>query len=483
MSNKFDLNNVKKIYFVGIGGTSMSGLALMSKSNGFDVSGSDMRPCSYTEKLEKHGVTVLIGHRKENVPRDCDLVVYSAAIHQDNVELVTAKDYGIPLMERSYFLGKLSHFYPKTIAVSGTHGKTTTSSLTALMLYNAMMDPSVSIGGTLEQLGGNSRMGESEYFVIEACEFVDSFLHTQHFIGTVLNIEEDHLDYFTGGIEQIAQSFLKFAQILPQEGLLIANGDDPYVKSKVIPYVRCHVTTFGIGEENEWRAVNIRYDKHGKPTFDVLKQGALYGTFSLRIPGKHNVMNALSVIACGDFLQIAGEVIQRTFSEFAGARRRFEFCGEVEGVKVFEDYAHHPTELRVTIEACKNYEHNKLWVVFQPHTYSRTFFLFDQFVDAVKEADEVIFNDIYSDREANDWNIYSEDLAERVSTKHNIPCEVITKFSDIVEYLCKNVVPGDFVLVAGSQSINQVAHDLVGALEECLRNKNGAEETKSVSAI
>lgn len=471
MSNKFDLKNVKKIYFVGIGGTSMSGLALMSKSNGFDVCGSDMRPCSYTEKLVKNGVTVLIGHKKENLPKDSDLVVYSAAIRKDNVELLAAQEYGIPLMERSYFLGKLSHFYPKTVAVSGTHGKTTTSSLTALMLYNASMDPSVSIGGTLEQLGGNSRMGESEYFVIEACEFVDSFLHTQHCIGTILNIEEDHLDYFTGGIEQIADSFLKFAQILPQDGLLIANGDDVHVCRRVIPNVRCEVTTFGIGEQNDWRAVNIRYDKLGKPTFDVLKKGQPYGTFSLRIPGKHNVMNALSVVACGDFLQIERDIIQQTFSEFNGARRRFEFCGEVEGVKVFEDYAHHPTELRVTIEACKNYEHNKLWVVFQPHTYSRTFFLFDQFVDAVKDADEVIFNDIYSDREANDWNIYSEDLAEHVTQKHNIPSEVITKFDDIIEYLCKNVSAGDFVLVAGSQSINQVAHDLVKALEECLKSK------------
>lgn len=468
--NKFNLNDIKKIYFVGIGGTSMSGLALMSKYNGFDVSGSDMRPCSYTDKLLKNNIPVIIGHNKENVPKDCDLVVYSAAIKQNNVELCTAREYGIPLMERSYFLGKLSQFYPKTIAVSGTHGKTTTSSLTSLMLYNAGMDPSVSIGGTLEQIGGNSRMGQSEYFVVEACEFVDSFLHTAHYIGTILNIEEDHLDYFTGGIQQITESFLKFAQILPKEGLLIANGDDPRVTEFIIPNVQANVITFGLGENNDWQARNIQYDKLGKPAFDAYKNDEFYGRFNLNIPGLHNVMNSLSVIACGDHLGIGKDIIQNTFAEFKGAKRRFEFRGEVGGVRVFEDYAHHPTELRVTIEACKNYEHNKLWVVFQPHTYSRTFFLFDEFVKAVKEADEVIFNDIYSDREANDWNIYSEDLAKKVTQNYGIPSEVITDFNDIVNYLCRNVSEGDFILVAGSQSINQVAYDLVEALSKCLPN-------------
>ena len=465
---RVDFNHIRKIFFVGIGGTSMSGLAMMSKSQGFEVSGSDMRPCSYTDKLIKHNIPVIIGHKKENIDPDYDLVVYSAAIRPDNIELKTAASYGIPLMERSYFLGQLSRFYPRTIAVSGTHGKTTTSSLTALMLYNAQFDPSVSIGGTLEQIGGNSRMGKSEYFVIEACEFVDSFLHTQHYIGTILNIEEDHLDYFTGGLEQITESFLKFAQILPKEGLLIANGDDPQVVEKIIPCVDAQVVTFGVGPHNDWVATNIIYDKHGKPTYDVLKQGVYYGTFHLNIPGLHNVMNSLSVIACGDFLQIDPKIIQDTFAEFRGAKRRFDFCGEVNGINIFEDYAHHPTELRVTIEACKNYEHNKLWVVFQPHTYSRTFLLFDQFVEAVKDADEVIFNDIYSDREANDWNVYSEDLAEKVIQNHHIPCEVISKFEDIVDYLCKNVADGDFVLVAGSQSINKVAHDLLDALKKQL---------------
>ncbi|MBE6038440.1 MAG: UDP-N-acetylmuramate--L-alanine ligase [Anaerofustis stercorihominis] len=458
------LDNIKKIFFVGIGGTSMSGLALISLTKGFEVSGVDMRPCSYTEKLEKYGVKVYIGHDANNVPEDTDLLVYSAAIKETNPERMRAKELGIPEMERSVFLGCLSDFYPATIAISGTHGKTTTSSLSSLLLYYADMDPSVSIGGTLELLGGNYRCGEGDYFVIEACEFVDSFLHTKHKIGTILNIEEDHLDYFTGGIDHIRSSFEKFAKIIPDDGLLIANGDDEQVR-KILPNLTCNIATFGFGEGNDWRALNISYDALGKPTFDAYKGEEYYGTFSLNIPGAHNVSNSLSVIILADHLGIDKEVIHKTFAAFTGANRRFQLAGEERGIKVFEDYAHHPTELRVTIEACKNYEHNKLWVVFQPHTYSRTFFLFDEFVAAVKDADEVIFNDIYSDREANDWNIYSEDLAKAATERYGASARVISKFEDIVKFISDNAEEGDIVLVAGSQSINKVAYDLVEYLK------------------
>ena len=464
-ATELNLDDIKSIYFIGIGGTSMSGLALMSKTNGFEVSGSDMRPCSYTDKLIKAGVPVYIGQKKENVPEDCDLVVYSAAIRPENPEFQAALEYGIPMLERSYFLGKLSLLYPDTIAISGTHGKTTTSSLTALTLLNANLDPSISIGGTLEAIGGNSRMGDSRYFVIEACEFVDSFLHTKHNIGVILNIDNDHLDYFTGGIEQIKQSFLKFARIIPRYGLLIANGDDPHVR-EILPEVKAKTQLFGESDDCYWRAENIRYDELGKPTYDVIKCGEYFGTFSLNIPGHHNVMNSLAVIAIAEYLGINHDVIQRSFHQFKGAKRRFELRGDVKGIKVFEDYAHHPKELGVTISACKNYKHNKLWVVFQPHTYSRTFYLFDEFVDAFAPADEVVLNDIYSDREPNDWNIYSEDIAEKVREKYGIPIQVISAFEDIVKYLKDNVKEGDLVLVAGSQTINKVAFDLVDALKE-----------------
>ena len=466
MEKRITLENVKKLYFVGIGGTSMSGLAQMAFLNGFEVSGSDMRACSYTDKLVAKGITVHIGHDAANVPKDADMLVYSAAIHEDNIERVTARSYNIPEVERSHFLGLLSHFYPMTIAVSGTHGKTTTSSLTAMTLLNAGLDPSISVGGTIKQINSNSRCGSSDYFVIEACEFVDSFLYTNHKIGVILNVDEDHLDYFTGGIDQITESFLKFAQILPEDGFLAANGDDEHVK-KIIPQVKAKVETFGFDEGNYWRAVNIKYDDVGRPSYDVTKDGKYYGSISLKIPGAHNVSNSLAVIAVSDYLGIDQKFIRATFDDFDGAKRRFELEGEVNGIKVVQDYAHHPKELEVTIAACKNYKHNKLYVVFQPHTYSRTKLLLDRFVDAFRLADEVVLNDIYSDRETNDeWNVYSEDIMTRVIDKFHIPCRVISRFEDIVCFLKDKTVPGDIVLVAGSQSINQVAPDLVAALKE-----------------
>ncbi|MCL1912724.1 MAG: UDP-N-acetylmuramate--L-alanine ligase [Eubacteriaceae bacterium] len=461
---QFNLSNLQKIYFIGIGGTSMSGLALMSQSKGLEVCGSDMRAGSYTDKLIEKGVPVIIGHDPSNVPLDCDLVVYSAAIRPTNVEYIAAEKAGIPMMERSFYLGLISNMFPDTIAVSGTHGKTTTSSLCSLMLLRAGLDPSISIGGTLDQIGGNYRVGDSNYFVIEACEFVDSFLHTTHNRAIILNIEEDHLDYFTEGIEQIKSSFTKFANILPEDGLLIANIDDPQVV-EILPSIKCNrIETFSISSEATWTANNIVFDSLGKPKYDVHYNGEFYGSLELNIPGVHNIMNSLSVVALGHDLGIPTQTIAESFLEFYGAKRRFQFHGEPRGVKIFEDYAHHPTELQVTIAACKNYEHEKLWVVFQPHTYSRTFFLFDGFVNACAEADEVIFNDIYSDREANDWNIYSEDVTEKVKEKYGVPASVITEFEDIVSYLCENTKPGDLVLVAGSQTINQVAVDLVKAL-------------------
>ena len=463
--NKIDFKKVKNIYFIGIGGTSMSGLALMSKINGKTVSGSDMRACVYTDKLEKNGIKVNIGHDKKNITKNIDLVVYSAAIRENNVERVKTRELNIPEMERSVFLGLISQYYDKTVAISGTHGKTTTSSLMSLVMLNANMDPSISIGGTLNKIGGNSRVGNSEYFVIEACEFVDSFLHSNHLVATIQNIEKDHLDYFTGGIEQIKESFRKFALITPKEGLLAVNGDDENVMD-IVYNLECEVKTFGLSDKNDYVAKNIEYDAFGKPHFDVYYLGEFYGNFALNIPGEHNVMNALSVIVCANFFDIKIDVIKKSFEEFGGAKRRFELRGKVNDITVIEDYAHHPTELKVTIEACKNYPLNKLFVIFQPHTYSRTFLLFDEFVDAMKDADELILNDIYSDREDNEWDIYSEDIAKKVYEKYNIKSSVISKFEDIRDYICENAKSGDFILVAGSQSINQVAYDIVDKLKD-----------------
>lgn len=456
---------VQKLFFIGIGGSSMSGLATMALSQGFSIEGSDMITSSYVEKLASLGVKVHIGHHYENIPSDTDCVVYSAAIHENNPDMMKASDLNLPKIERSHFLGLFSHIFDKTIAVSGTHGKTTTSSMVACLLQHADLRPSLSIGGKLDEFGGNAIIDSKDFFVVEACEYVDSFLTTSHSIGIITNIEEDHLDYFKDGLSQIKKSFTKFGEILPEDGLMIAYGDSQDVLD-VVNNLICPVVTYGLSPDNDWHPANIKYDKVGKPSFDVYKGAALYGHYQLVIPGEHNVLNALSAIICGDFLGIPVATSISAMARFTGAKRRFEFRGEVNGINVYEDYAHHPTELKVVVDACLNYEHRKLWVVFQPHTYSRTFFFFDDFVDAFAKADYVILNDIYSDREGNDWNIHSEDLQKAIEEKYHIPTVTISSFEDIVSHLTSHLCENDLVLVAGSQTINHVAFDLVAKLKE-----------------
>lgn len=451
------------VHFIGIGGTSMSGLALILKNKGVGISGSDMKASTYTEKLIKHGAKIFIGHNEKNINSNCDLVVYSAAINPKNPEMIKAKELNIPLMERSDFLGALTKDFPKTIAVAGTHGKTTTSSLVASLLYNGNLDPTVSIGGSLDLIGGNCRVGDGDFFVTEACEYVDSFLKSHHNMGIILNIEEDHLDYFKD-IEHIKKSFHSFAKIIPKDGLLIANSDDKDVRD-ILKGLDCPIVTIGLKDNNQWRATNIEYDNLGKPSFDIYNEGNLFGNFSLNIPGEHNVINALASLVCANHLGINKDIMDQTLSNFIGAHRRFEFRGDINNIRVYEDYAHHPTELKVTVEACTNYEYNKLWVVFQSHTYSRTYYFFDDFVNSFKGADYVIINDIYSDREDNTYNIYAQDLAKAVEERLNIPTKHISEFKDIVSYILDNATENDFILVAGSQTINQVAFDLVEALK------------------
>lgn len=456
---------VNKLFFIGIGGSSMSGLAGIALDQGFQVEGSDMVESSYTGKLKARHVIIHIGHKYENIPEDTDLVVFSAAIHEDNPDMIRAKDLGIPRVERSDYLGLLSNVFSKTIGVAGTHGKTTTSSMIAALLHYADFDPSVSIGGKVPEIGGNACLGHSDYLVIESCEYVDSFLKTSHYIGIITNIEEDHLDYFKGGLKQIKQSFHDFGAILPPDGLMIAWGDSQDVMDAV-EGLRCPVVTYGLGKDNDWTADKIAYNDMGNPAFDVYHHGEWHGHYQLRIPGEHNVLNALACIACSDFLGIGTETVETTLDHFGGAKRRFEFRGAVDGINIYEDYAHHPTELKVVIDACLNHAHNKLWVIFQPHTYSRTYYLFDEFIDAFKNVDKIILNDIYSDREGNDWNIYSEDLAKNIKAKYHKPTVVFSEFDTIVKFLTDNLEPDDLVLVAGSQTINKVAFMLFDALKD-----------------
>ncbi|SHF03224.1 UDP-N-acetylmuramate--L-alanine ligase [Alkalibacter saccharofermentans] len=454
--------HLDRVHFVGIGGSSMSGLASILIENGINATGSDMQSSSYTDKLLSSGAKVSIGHSAENIDDDCSLIVYTAAIDSENPELKKAQELGIPMLERSEFLGIMTEAFGKTIAVAGTHGKTTTSSLIASIFYLSGLDPTVSVGGVVPALQGNYRVGKSDYFVTEACEYVDSFLRSRHKIGIILNIELDHVDYFKN-LDQVKDSFKKFASIIPKDGYLIANGDSKDILD-ICHALECTVVTTGLNENNEYQATNISYDANGKPSFDVYKKGVLLHRFTLSIPGEHNVMNSLAAIACADICGIPAKMLSESLKTFTGAGRRFEFRGRINDITVVEDYAHHPTELKVTIDACRNYDADRLIVVFQPHTFSRTHHFFDELTGALKDADYVIVSDIYAAREKNKWGIKNGELADALNKDHQTSAIHISDFDEISNHVTSMAKPGDFILVAGAGTINKVAYDIAEKL-------------------
>lgn len=448
---------IRKIYFMGIGGSSMNGLADMAVRQGFTVEGSDMKDSLYAENLRKIGVTVHIGQKAENLSEDIDLVVYTAAIRAENPEMIRAKEMNLSMAERSEYLGFLSHIFPETVGVSGTHGKTTTSAMVAELLENDGRKPCVSTGD-------RHCFSDGKHLVIESCEYVDSFLKTTHNVGIITNIEEDHLDYFKGGLPQIKESFHKFAEILPESGMLIYWGDSEDVRD-VTAGLRCRLLSFGLNTGNDLQAANVQYSPEGCASFDVLYRGEYFDHFAMGVPGQHNVLNALAVIGVAIYYGIHRDVVERTLDDFRGAKRRFQTVAKKNGITIIEDYAHHPTELKVVVDCCRKLQYKKLWVVFQAHTYSRVYYFFNEFVDAFEGADRVILDEIYSDRESNQWNVYAKDVAARVEEKFGIPSVVIHEFDEIVAYLKEHAEPGDLVLVAGSQTINRVAYMLADALE------------------
>ena len=456
---------IRRLFFVGIGGSSMSGLAETAMNLGFDVQGSDMCESGYTERLRLGGIPVVIGHRPENLPPNTDLLVFSGAIRPENPERQRARSLGIPEMERSVFIGLLSMQFSQMIAVAGTHGKTTTSAMMSAVLLAAQRDPSVSIGGFYEEIGGNYRVGRSEYFVAEACEYRDSFLELRPRIGIITNIEPDHLDYFSGGIAQIKDSFSQFGRLLPEDGTMICWGDSQDVL-EAVSGLKCRVVRYGFSEDADWRVEAISFDADCCASFDVFNNGIFFGRFSLRIPGKFNILNALSVIAAGAQVGIETELMQKVLAGFGGVRRRFEYRGRVGGVTVYEDYAHHPAELKAVLSVARRRTQGRLWLVFQPHTYSRVHYFLDAFAEALAQADEIILTPIYSDREKNLWNVHSDDLAEAVREHYEKPVCICESFDGIVQLLTEKAQTGDFVLVAGSQTVTAVAPMLVQSLQK-----------------
>ena len=447
----------KRIHFIGIGGCSMSGLAMVLNNIGFEVSGSDARESAFTERLAKEGIPFTIGHDAKNV-EGAGLVVYSAAIKPYNPEFAAAAAAGIPMMQRSELLGNLSAEYSTVACVSGCHGKTTITSMIALILITAAVDATVHVGGMVGFLGGGVRLGQSDIFVTEACEYVESFLTLNPTHIIVNNIDDDHLDYFKD-IEHIYAAFVKFVHLLKDDGVLFGNGDEALVR-RLMDETGVRKYTYGLGEDNYFTAKNIAFDENGSPSFDFYAGGENKGRIVLEIPGRHNVANALAALALtttvfGVDLEHAAEALKN----YRLAGRRFELLGERNGVKIIHDYAHHPAEINACLEAAKRYPHKKLWALFQCNSYTRAKTLKDKYALAFSAADEVIVPDIFPGRDIDRGEIHARDLVAAIGQHKR--CVYVPTFEQIREFLDQNAHEGDVVVTLGSGDVNKQSYKLL----------------------
>lgn len=456
---KIDFNNPVHIHFIGIGGISMSGLAEILLKEKFVVSGSDSQESPLTKKLTEMGANIAYAQVAANITDDIDVVVYTAAIANDNPELACVIEKKIPVLTRAQLLGQIMCNYDTPIAVAGTHGKTTTTSMVSHILMEGGLDPTISVGGILPAIGGNIHVGNSGNFITEACEYTNSFLEFNPKISIILNIDADHLDFFKD-LDDIRNSFRLFAERLTNDGTLIINSDILGYED-IIKDLPCEVLTYGLEHEGLYTANNISFDDTGLPTFDCLKKDILVGTFSLKVPGMHNVSNALSSIALGQKLGLSVEAIQQGFSSFQGTDRRFQYKGEVGGITIIDDYAHHPTEITATLTSAKNFPHKTTWCVFQPHTYTRTNALLDDFAQALTLADKIVLADIYAAREKNTIGITSETLQKKIQELGH-ECYYFSSFDEIENYLLENCIHGDLLITMGAGDVVKIGEHLLG---------------------
>ena len=453
MSFDFIRDKNKKIHFIGIGGISMSGLAEILIKNSYKVSGSDMQLSHITNKLKEKGAEIYIGHSGDNI-KDVDLVVYTAAISSENPEYLKAKELNITLMDRAEFLGHIMKGHKYNVAVSGTHGKTTTTSMICHIALKEAVDPTILVGGELDVIGGNVLAGDSDYFITEACEYKASFLKFFPYIGTILNIDADHLDYYKD-INHIKDTFKKFIDIIPSEGYLIANIEDENVKAILDNHnYSCNILTYGL-TEGMLQAKNINYNESSCATFDVYKEDQMLFQISLNVPGEHNVLNSLASIGTALSLNFSEDSITSGLSSFRGTHRRFELKGTKGDVTVIDDYAHHPTEIKATLNATKNYPHNKIYCVFQPHTYTRTSSLFEDFSNSFYGVDSLILADIYAAREKDTGVVSSTMLGNRIREK-NVNCTNLHSFDDIVLHLKNHLKEGDLLITMGAGDVYKI---------------------------
>lgn len=457
-----NFNKPCNVHFIGIGGISMSGLAKLLLSRGFRVSGSDNKESELTKELEMEGCRIFYSQTADNISDDLDLIVYTAAIHENNPELVAARASKAVTITRAELLGQVMSNYHTAINVAGTHGKTTTSSMISEILLEAQKDPTISLGGILDSIGGNFRVGHSDIFLTEACEYTNSFLSFNPTVNIILNVKEDHLDFFKD-INDIRHSFKLFTEKLPQNGTLIINSDIDNIEYFYRDAACQNVITVGSDpEKSVYSACDITYDSLGLPSYTLIKNKEKIGTLSLGVPGLHNVYNSLAAIACGELLNIPFETIASALLHFKGTRRRFEYKGVLKpnNTTIIDDYAHHPDEITATLKSAANYPHNRIWCVFQPHTYTRTKAFLDDFAKALCLADIVVLADIYAARETDTLGISSETLRDKIISLGGT-CYYFKSFEEIQNFIKANCINNDLLITMGAGNVVEIGENLL----------------------
>lgn len=454
-----DFNKIRKIHFIGIGGISMSGLAEILLSKGYTISGSDTTPSELTHKLEAAGVKISYTQEAANITDDIDLTVYTAAISDDDSELVASRNMNIPTIPRAELLGLIMKQYKHAIGVSGTHGKTSTTSMISQILLEAESDPTILVGGMMSAIGGNLRIGKSDTMITEACEYTNSFLSFCPTIAVILNISEDHMDFFKD-LDDIRHSFKRFAALVPDNGTVVLNKDIDNL-SYFTEDLSCNVKTFSpTDSQADVSATNITYNNMACGSFDLVINGNVATHINLKVIGLHNISNALAAAATAISIGIPVDIIKKGLEAFIGTARRFEYKGELDGITIIDDYAHHPDEITATLSTAVNYPHEKLWCVFQPHTYTRTKAFFDGFVESLSLADAVVLADIYAAREQNTVGVTSEHLYEAIK-KTGKEAYYFPSFEEIEKFLLKNCKKGDLLITMGAGNVVNIGNDLL----------------------
>lgn len=457
---KLDFDIPAKLHFTGIGGISMSALAEIMLSRGFAITGSDSKESEITKHLETLGATVFYGQKASNVSEDIDVLVYTAAVKEDNPELMAAKELGIPLLTRAQFLGQIMKNYPTAIGVAGTHGKTTTTSMLSQVMLAADTDPTILVGGIMPAIKGNTRVGHSDKLITEACEYTNSFLSFSPTIGIILNVAADHLDFFKD-LDDIRLSFRKYAELIPENGALIINSDIDDVEY-FTNGLKCNVITVGSdSSKSNYSPKNITYDDFARGSYDLVINGDTTTHIVLKVTGEHNIYNSLATIAAAHFMGINDSDILAGLQQYGGTDRRFQYKGKIGGVSIIDDYAHHPDEIIATINTAKHYPHKKMWVVFQPHTYTRTKSLLPEFAESLSKADAVVLADIYAAREKNTLGISSKNLMAEIE---KLGCEVyyFPSFNEIENFLLENCSTEDLLITMGAGDVVKIGEHLLG---------------------